>query len=118
MIKLSALVESVKDRKDRSCLLSFGTRELSNEEFNVMRDMRGLEGHLIFSSFEVQDEDIQKELTLDKETIGKTASQRLRAVLFVMWKQQIEDGESTMTFNEFYASNMERIINLIKDKLK
>ena len=116
MIKLSAIVESVRDRKDRSCLLSFGTRELVNDEFNVLRDMRGLEGHLIFSAYEVQDAEIEKELTTQPSEEVKTPSQRLRAVLFVYWKQQVTT--CPLTFNEFYNSKMEGIINSIKDRLK
>ena len=48
------------------------------------------------------------------ETIGKTPSQRLRAVLFVSYHDNQQGFDS---FDQFYIAKMEKFINIIKDKL-
>lgn len=44
----------------------------------------------------------------------KTPSQRLRAVLFVLWEQKGKDGD----FESYYRSKMETIIESLKGKLE
>ncbi|MCK9598062.1 MAG: hypothetical protein M0R37_12035 [Bacteroidales bacterium] len=44
----------------------------------------------------------------------KTPSQRLHAVLFLLWKER---GEPTKTFDEYYRSTMEQLIEAYKAKL-
>ena len=52
---------------------------------------------------------------LDSEkTDGKTPSQRLRAVLYVYWKQH---KQKDIEFDIFYLKYMNRTIDRIKDKL-
>lgn len=43
----------------------------------------------------------------------KSPSQRLRAVLFVLWEQRGSKGE----FEEFYKESIERVIKRIKEEL-
>ena len=53
---------------------------------------------------------------LDSEkTDGKTPSQRLRAVLFVYWKQH---KQKEIEFDIFYVRYMNRLIEQIKEKLE
>jgi hypothetical protein len=58
---------------------------------------------------EIKLPDIAPEVTDSK----KTKSQRLRAVLFILYKQQGSQGE----FETFYNTYMEKFIDHIKDKL-
>jgi hypothetical protein len=44
----------------------------------------------------------------------KTPSQRLRAVIFIWWRQLNEPGE----FEDFYRKKTEVLINYVKDQLK
>jgi hypothetical protein len=110
-ILIPAGLDSVRDMKDRSCKMTFITRELENNEFALLRDIRGAEGWLLFSLNEVQEKDIPEEAV--EEVEGKTPSQRLRSVLFVLWKQ----SKSELDFNIWYRSKMESIIQAIKNKL-
>ncbi len=110
IITLPAGLVSVNDLKDRSAKLTFETRELSNPEFVALRDIRGMQGWLAFSMNEIQEEELPKELA---ETGTKTPSQRLRAVLFVKWKQE----NSLLAFDVWYKSKMETLIQNIKNKL-
>ena len=45
---------------------------------------------------------------------GKTPSERLRGVLFVLWKQK----KITGTYDEFYVKQMDTVIQSFKDQLE
>ncbi len=49
-----------------------------------------------------------------KMPVGKTPSQRLRNVLYVLWEQSTQEKE----FKEFYKDKLEEIINHFKSKLE
>ena len=54
-------------------------------------------------------------IEVHKEMEGKTPGQRLRAVLFVLWKKK---GQPEMfTFESFYSTQMEKIIEWVKQKI-
>ncbi len=44
----------------------------------------------------------------------KTPSQRLRAALYIVWEQQRKD---VVEFGEFYNTQMERIIEAVKERI-
>ena len=56
------------------------------------------------------------QIDIPEETDDKSPSQRLRAVLYVLWEQQWKERFST--FALFYAHYMEKIIDQIKEKLE
>lgn len=114
-ILLPVQLISVKDLKDRSCNMTFETRELDNREFSDLRDLRGQGGWLMFGLNEIQEEEMPKE---NAEVGQKSPSQRLRAVMFIKYKQEKEDGETELAFDVWYASKMESIIEMIKKKIK
>ena len=61
----------------------------------------------------IQEEDIINLPPLPKNPDKKTPAKRLRAVLYILWKQNGEKGDPEL----FYNSYMEKIINKIKDNL-
>jgi hypothetical protein len=107
ILTTQAGLEAVRDNKDRSCRLTFETQELTNEEFNALRDIRGEVGWLAFALNPVSEKDLPKE---NAEVGTKTPSARLRAVLFILWKHE----HSLLDFDVFYKAKMEGIINKIK----
>lgn len=109
-IKLPAALDDFRERKDGSSRITFDSRELSEEEVLILRRFRNEEGWLIFSKNEIDKEDIPEN---DAEVDVKTPSQRLRAVLFVRWKNL---GEPE-TFKMYYDKAMEHFINQVKEKL-
>lgn len=109
-IIIPAGLVGVVDLKDRSCKLTFETRELSNQEFLALRDIRGNNGWLAFSLNEIQDDEIPKSVA---EVGAKSHSQRLRSVLFIKWKQE----KSLLDFDVWYKAKMEGLIANIKNKL-
>lgn len=110
IIKLPAVLDDVKERKDRSSRLSFDSRELTDEEFLILRKFKGSEGWIAFSPNQIQDAEIPKE---EAQAEGRTHSQRLYNVLFRYWKQVDGVGD----FETWRRAKMEKIIQAYKDKL-
>lgn len=111
-VKAPALLDKITTLKDGSVKLVFETQELSAQMAANLLEQRNQQGWLIFapsnSTVTVPDEP-PPEFKADK-----TPSQRLRAVLFVLWKQE----GSKADFDAFYRGKMERMIDWVKDKLE
>lgn len=112
IIKLPAQLISVIDKVDRSCKLTFNTRELKNQEFINLREIRGLEGILAYGFKEIR-LDAKEVENVEKYIDGKSPSQRLRAVLYRNWEKDKEG----LTFEVYYAAKMEKIIDHYKNLL-
>ena len=112
-IILPSQINPPRLRKDGSASLSFDTRELTAEEIFTIMSLRHSEGWLAFApnenELEIPEENAQVE--------GKTESERLRATLFVWYKQQIEAGLFVGVFDTFRKEKMEKIIEGVKSKL-
>ena len=102
-------------KKDKSVSLTFVTQlEQTSEQFMEIDEKIGDSGLIFFkSSGNLTKEEIKELDNTEIEVEGKTKSQRLRAVLYV-YGQQINIDNS----NEFYASEMEKIIEHYKSKLE
>lgn len=103
-------------RKDGSVKLSFTTDlEQSTEDFMEIDQARNTHGILYYSDRGALTQAEVDELdSVDIELEGKSKSQRLRSVLFILYKQQGEIGD----FKDFYSAWMEKIIQGLKDKLE
>lgn len=101
-------------RKDGSASLSFDTRELTAEEIFTIMSLRHSEGWLCFAPNENEIEIPEERVELDE----KSPSERLRAVLFVWYKQETEKGKFVGLFDTFKKEKMEKIIETIKGKLE
>lgn len=110
MIKLPAYLTGFSSKSDGSASLRFTTQELTAEDFSELKQNLNNYGFLLFKENEVKVEDIPKE---DAEDRNKTPSKRLRATLFVFWKQQ----DKKQDFEVYYRECMERFINQVKSKL-
>ncbi len=110
-IQLQATLEGIGHRKDGSDTLRFCTQEQSPEQQLITLEYFQRFGWLMFSPEQFEEADIPKEQATDKT---KTESQRLRAVLFILWKQKSKQPD----FDTYYKQQMERIIDTVKDKLE
>lgn len=110
MIKVPAYFSGFSSRTDGSAGMRFATQEMSPEDFAQLQKHLNLFGWLIFKEGEVQQEDVPIE---DAEEGGKSPSKRLRAVLFILWKQ----GDKKLDFESFYRQRMDQLIEVIKNKL-
>ncbi len=116
ILKLPAQINAPRFRKDNSCSLSFDTRELSAEELMYILGVRQAEGWLLFST-EGQNLTIE-DVPVVKATLDlKSHSERLRDIIFVLYKQATQDQKFVGDFETFYKSRMEQLIAVIKGKL-
>ena len=111
-VQLPAQLTKVETRSDRTVKLVFDTRELG-EDSATLFNLSNSEGWLVIASTEITEADIPDEKA-DSMTTTKTQAQRLRATLFVLWQQRGKQGD----FESYYRTQMERIIETIKDKLE
>lgn len=110
-IRFNGEISSITAKKDRSVGLRLNTPELTATEKADLMELQGINIDVFFKPLDTAPDDI---LTIDKDLNAKSSSRRLRAVLFILWKQLGEDGD----FNGYYQMVMEKIINHFKEKLE
>jgi hypothetical protein len=111
---LPAIINPPTIRKDGSIKLSFDSRELSAEEYMIVMGFRNTEGWL---AFQPNEEGVPEIPETNAEIDEKSPSERLRAVLFVWYKQETESGKFVGLYETFRKEKMEKIIETIKSKL-
>lgn len=113
-LTLPATINAPKFRKDGSVSISFDSRELLPEEIMLILGARNTEGWLLFAPSELKEEDIPLE---PPEIEQKSPVQRLLAVLYVWYRQEVERGKFVGLFDTFRKERLERIIEGVKSKL-
>jgi hypothetical protein len=115
-ILLPVILENYRPRKDGSVGLSFSTQELTIDKVVEVHSLLNSYGILHFKAGEkMTAEDIALVDNVDMDlNNGKSQSQRLRGVLFILWEQSGSVGD----FKEFYRVHTEKIITHYKSKLK
>lgn len=115
-IIIPASIEAVATRRDRTLKITIGTNELPPD---VAASILALQNDFAF--FAIKKEDFGKAeletMEAHKAEIDdskKTASQRLRGVLFRVW----ERTANAETFETYYIREMERIISHFKTKIE
>lgn len=109
-------LDSARRKKDRSVSFTFTTSlEQSSKEFIEIDELLGDNGILHFKSQgNLTSEEIKELDSFEIEVEGKTKSQRLRNVLYILHQQTQPEQD----FNSFYSENMEKIIEHYKSKLE
>jgi hypothetical protein len=108
-IQLRVNVSSIRSRKDGSLGLSLETPELDVPQKVVIMSLQNIECEMTLTPINGTDEIVEVKTDLD----NKSSSQRLRDVLFVLYKQD----NSTEMFDTYYQKKMEKIIEWVKSKL-
>jgi hypothetical protein len=109
-IQFQANIMSIRAKVDRSLGITLNTPELSDEEkIAVMR----LQNINVTATFVPLDEPQAPTIEVKTDIEHKTPSQRMRAVLFLLWKL---DGQKE-AFETYYASKMEQLLEILKRKL-
>jgi len=112
---LPVIFTSYRPRVDKSASLTFSTLELDVNKMGLLFSLQGKMGALVFKA----ESDLTKNEILMCENMeielgGKTKSERLRNVLFRNWELE---NKGHVTFDNYYASEMEIIITHYKGKL-
>lgn len=114
-VSLPVIFTKMTPRVDRSWKLEFETRELIGKSIETLADRLGTEGYIVHSpNDDLSDTDIPAGQA-DSGMEGKSPSQRMRAVLYVLWGQNGKPGGS---FDSFYQARMESLIEQVKSKLE
>lgn len=109
-LRFEAIVTSVRSRVDGSLGLGVVTPELLTEEKVALMDLQNVLCELLILPKDEKDVDMLK---VDKELVHKSPSQRMRSVIFLLWKQTGEE----VPFEVFYGQTCEKIIEHLKSKL-
>lgn len=115
-IVIDGIVESIKSRQDGSVTVAFGTQELDGNKAGDLFQLRGKYCKAMFSDTNITslEEEVVDKTPLTATQKNKSPSQRLRSVLHVYFSQQ---GYS-IDFDDFYKTELEKIISHYKTKLE
>ena len=115
-IKCNVILNSVRTRRDNSLTLSLETPELTDEHMLVFLKLRNIN---LDMTLEPLEDSTEAPAEVKSQIKTKTASQRLRAVLFVLFNY--EKGSGTVAtdalFEPFYEKHMNLLIDFVKRKL-
>ena len=111
----SVSLHKASRRADRSVSIQFITElEETPEALMEMDKLLGQRGILYFKADgELTDREIKELDSVELEHEGKTKSQRLRNVLYVLHKEMGLESD----FSEYYANKMEHLIQHFKDQI-
>lgn len=112
---INAVVEGLATRQDGTLKLTLGTNELEPNQAGDLFQLRGKFVKVLLSDTNITNAEA---LIIDGETMQdgkkiKSSAKRLRSVLFLVHEQ----ANSTMTFEDWYKTEMERLIEHYKKKL-
>jgi len=114
IVKLPAIFSKVTSRADKSYKLTFETRELSGNDASILLGLLQQEGYLLYSpNNDITETDVPDEKA-DTMTGRKTQAQRLRAVIYRIWESKGSNG----SFETYYQSYMEKVIDQLKEKIE
>lgn len=111
----TATLDRASRKKDRSVSITFTTdTEQSSEQFIELDELLSHSGVLYFkSNGQLTKEELNALDSAEIENEGKSKSQRLRSVLFVLHKET----NNPMEFSDYYAQQLEKIILHYRDQI-
>jgi len=109
-IKVKIIITGVRSKVDRSLGLTLSTPELSTEERAEFMNLQGINCRALFEPLDSAPAEIYE---IKKEIGKKSQSQRIRAVLFLLWKNE----GSKEDFEVYYRNKTEQYIDFLKGKI-
>jgi hypothetical protein len=110
-VLLPVLITGIASKIDGSIKVTLETRELNSKDAASLFALRNLEAWAVLAPNEITEVNLPTEKA-DPSLGTKTPSQRLRNVLYVYW-QQNKNGD----FESYYRTQIERIIEQLKERL-
>ncbi len=116
MIIIPAIFDNLRTLSDKSIKITFTTNELNPQELLGLMEVLHSFGYLAFKAepFKAEEKELMQELKSDFDFKGKSSSQRLRAVLFLMYQQDNEGFDSSI---KHYEHHLSKVIEHFKSKL-
>ena len=110
IIKTQAIITGIRAKVDKSLGLTISTPELKNLEKAEFMELQGIKTEL---TIEPLDEKVET-YEVKKEMGSKTQGQRIRAIIYLLWKQDGEKGD----LDTYYREKTEKYINFLKEKIE
>lgn len=112
-ILLAAIVENVTTRRDNTLKITIGCQEVSQGKAGELFALNGKLAAVYVSPKEsIPQKDLDQVDSVDVDLPGKTQSQRMRSVLFILYEQS---NEGYKDFQSYYRAKTEAIINELKN---
>jgi len=113
---LAGQIEGLRTRKDKTMSLMVGLQELSPSKGGELLSLQDQVVSIYIKPVEsaISSQEMKQVDSVDPEFKGKTQSQRIRSVLFVLFEHE---NEGFTSFDAFYKHKTEQYINEIKTKL-
>lgn len=113
-VLIAAIVDKITTLKDRSIKITLDTQEMkasnAGELFTLMNSLVTV----YISPSEITSREMAQVDSIEPEMPGKSPSQRMRNVLFILWKQ---DNQGFKEFDSFYKERMETYIQELKNNI-
>jgi len=77
-----------------------------------------IEGEEMWCSLATTEQELPEAPEEAPELETKTQAQRLRGVLFILYKKATENGSFVGTFDNYYRDRMEKILESLKAKIE
>jgi hypothetical protein len=113
-ILIACIVEKITTLKDKSVKLVLETQEITPSRAGELFTLLNSLATVYISPAEVSQREIAQADAIEPEMPGKSPSQRMRNVLFLLWQQ---DQEGFKVFDMYYQHKMEKYINELKQNL-
>ena len=110
-IKTHAIITGLRSKVDRSLGLTIATPELSPAEKAEFMTLQGINVDLTIKPL---DKEPTETYEVKKEMGSKTQGQRIRAIIYLLWKQEGEKGD----LDTYYREKTEKYINFLKEKIE
>lgn len=110
-IQTKLVITRITAKVDGSISFGASTPELTAEEKVEFMNLQNMSIDALLTPV---DEPKAPQIKVAGDLNQKTPSQRLHAVLFILWDQSGRPGD----FDDFYKKEMERIINVVKGNLE
>jgi len=117
MLILSAILENMTSRKDKTWKIVFGSNELTPEQIHELSTALNSFVFLAMKTndFKTSEKNIIEGMNADFEDKGKSQSKRIQSVLYILWKQA---DEGFKDFESYYKHKTEKYIEHLKSKIE
>jgi hypothetical protein len=112
---LPAIIEKISTLKDGSVSLTIYTQELSPQKAAELFTLRGKLATVYLSPSEISSKELSLVDSIEPDMPGKSPSQRMRNVLWILFKQ---DSEGYEDFPHYYERKMNTYIDSLKQNIK
>jgi hypothetical protein len=114
LLQIQSVIDKVQTMVDGGLKITIQTNEMNPEDSASLFGMKGKAGWMLFKPSIIKEEDIidvPEEVTEFKK--DKTPSQRLRAVLYILWEQRKKEED----FDTYYKRRMNILIEKLKENI-